>query len=142
MEDWLELTYNSLGTGYVVTVDYGFESDDNYKVTGSRNGTLRALQGHRLVREILASPGEQDITTSLDWTRVFEIGDREGLEVVTFQRQDQFLLEAGLLEELETRVEEATRESDTLRLRTEAREMVLPGGMAQSFQVLVQKKGK
>lgn len=140
MEDWLEQIYKRLGTGYVVTVDYGFESDDNYKVTGSRNGTLRAFQGHQLVSEILARPGEQDITTSIDWTRVFEIGAREGLEVVTFQRQDEFLLEAGLLEELETRVEEANRESDKLRLRTEAREMILPGGMAQSFQVLVQTK--
>jgi hypothetical protein len=33
-----------------------------------------------------------------------------------------------------------SRESDKLCLRTEAREMILPGGMAQSFQVLVQKK--
>jgi SAM-dependent MidA family methyltransferase len=139
-EDWLEQIYKRLGTGYVVTVDYGFESDDNYKATGSRNGTLRAYQGHQLVSEILASPGEQDITTSIDWTRIFEIGTREGLEVVTFQRQDEFLMEAGLLEELETRVDEATRDSDKLRLRTEAREMILPGGMAQSFQVLVQKK--
>ncbi|HZI88547.1 MAG TPA: SAM-dependent methyltransferase [Pyrinomonadaceae bacterium] len=140
MEDWLEQTYKSLGTGYVVTVDYGFESHDNFRVAGSRNGTLRAFQGHQLVSEILASPGEHDITTSIDWTRVFEVGTREGLEVVTFQRQDQFLLQAGLLEELETRVDETTRESDKLRLRTEAREMILPGGMAQSFQVLVQKK--
>lgn len=140
MEDWLAQIYKRLGTGYVVTVDYGFESDDNYIATGSRNGTLRAFQGHQLVSEILASPGEQDITTSINWTRVFEIGRREGLEVVTFKRQNEFLLEAGLLEELETRVAEATRESDKLHLRTEAREMILPGGMAQSFQVLVQTK--
>jgi SAM-dependent MidA family methyltransferase len=140
MEDWLEQIYKRLGTGYVVTVDYGFESDDNHKATGTRNGTLRAFQGHQLVSEILANPGEQDITTSINWTRVLEIGTREGLEVVTFQRQDEFLLEAGLLAELETRVDEVTRESDKLCLRTEAREMILPGGMAQSFQVLVQKK--
>jgi hypothetical protein len=44
------------------------------------------------------------------------------------------------LEEMEERVNQAVDESERLRLRTNAREMILPDGMAASFQVLVQER--
>ena len=49
-------------------------------------------------------------------------------------------MDEGLLDELELRVGECSDEGEKLRLRTSAREMILPGGMAASFQVLVQEK--
>ena len=76
----------------------------------------------------------------MDWTLVKMAGARNGLEVVAFERQDRFLLDAGLLAEMELRVNETPRESERLRVSTSAREMILPGGLAESFQVMVQKK--
>ena len=70
------------------------------------------------------------------------MGSRHGFEVVAFERQDRFLLAGGLLEEIELRVRESGEESERLSLRTSAREMVLPGGMAGSFQVLIQRKDR
>ncbi|MBA2528301.1 MAG: S-adenosyl-L-methionine-dependent methyltransferase, partial [Pyrinomonadaceae bacterium] len=55
-------------------------------------------------------------------------------------RQDRFLLDAGLLAEMELRVRETPLESERLRVSTSAREMILPGSLAESFQVLVLKK--
>ena len=46
----------------------------------------------------------------------------------------------GLLDELELRVSESADEAERLRLRTGCRELILPDGMAASFQVLVQEK--
>jgi len=48
-------------------------------------------------------------------------------------------LRAGLLEQLERRVAELHSEADALVLRSSARTLILPGGMSESFQVLVQK---
>ena len=59
---------------------------------------------------------------------------------IEFERQDHFLLKAGLLEELEAIVSESRTEAEKLKLRTSNREMILPDGMAASYQVLVQKK--
>jgi SAM-dependent MidA family methyltransferase len=134
IEDWFSQVRERLDRGYLVTVDYGSEAGDLY----SRNqGTLRAFRQHQFV-DVLSSPGEQDITSSINWTAAREIGKDLGFELVRFERLDRFLLQSGLLEELELRVDESEDESEKLRLRTSAREMILPGGMAENFQVMVQ----
>jgi SAM-dependent MidA family methyltransferase len=86
----------------------------------------------------LDQPGECDITASINWTQVKAVGDRVGLEVVEFAPQDKFLLSAGLLAELEYQLSLAQTEAEKAALMIGAREMILPGGMASSFQVLVQ----
>jgi SAM-dependent MidA family methyltransferase len=70
-----------------------------------------------------------------------EIGVQLGFELVEFEQQDRFLLKQGVLDELELLVAEAEGEAAKMRLRTSAREMILPGGLAGNFQVLVQRKG-
>jgi SAM-dependent MidA family methyltransferase len=71
---------------------------------------------------------------------VKRVGDQLGFEVKEFARQDRFLLAAGLLEQLALESQQAKSEAEKLGLSTAAREMILPDGMAASFQVLVQKK--
>jgi len=45
-----------------------------------------------------------------------------------------------LLDQLQYLLERAESEAEKASLTTGAREMILPGGMASSFQVLVQKR--
>ncbi|HEX4899947.1 MAG TPA: SAM-dependent methyltransferase, partial [Pyrinomonadaceae bacterium] len=97
-------------------------------------------QNHQLSENILESPGFQDITATVNWTQVKRVGLDAGLMTVELERQDRFLIREGLLEELEQRAIEAADNAEALRLRTSAREMILPSGMAASFQVLVQEK--
>jgi SAM-dependent MidA family methyltransferase len=81
------------------------------------------------------------MTTTVDWTSVKRLSRELGFEITQFERQDRFLLDAGLLQELELRTGEAPDEAERSRLRASTREMILPGGMCSSFQVLVQRKG-
>jgi SAM-dependent MidA family methyltransferase len=92
------------------------------------------------MENILAHPGERDLTTTVDWSFVKRTGERLGLEVTRFDRQDKFLIAAGLLEQLATEALRTESEAERLRLSTAAREMILPDGMAAHFQVLVQRK--
>jgi SAM-dependent MidA family methyltransferase len=62
------------------------------------------------------------------------------METVTFKRQDQFLLDAGILSELVRKTGSAGSEAEAARLSVGAREMFFPDGMGSTFQVLVQKK--
>jgi len=125
--------------GYVITVDYGQERRELLDPAERNDGTLRGFYRHQLISDVLSQPGEVDLTTTIDWTQIKEAGKRTQLETVRFQQLDQFLLAEGLLEELE---ESAARlsDSETLRLRTKSREMIMPHGLAGYFQVLVQKK--
>jgi hypothetical protein len=63
------------------------------------------------------------------------------LRTLSLERLDGFLLRAGLLEQLELESAHAASEAEVAALRLDSREMILPGGMASHFQVLVQKKG-
>jgi SAM-dependent MidA family methyltransferase len=139
IEDFLTKTARNLRAGYVITVDYGYEMYEARGVEEQSRGTLRAFRRHQLIDDVLANPGEQDLTTTIDWSFVSRIGERVGLEVVEFERQDLFLLHTGLLEELEALVDAAKSEAEKQQLRAQSREMILPNGMAAAFQVLVQK---
>jgi SAM-dependent MidA family methyltransferase len=139
IEDFLTQASQCLRAGYVVTVDYGYQRNEASAIEEQPRGTLRAFRRHQLVDDVLADPGEQDLTTTIDWSLVSRIGERLDLEVVEFERQDHFLLNAGMLEELEALVDAANSEAEKQQLRAQSREMILPNGMAAAFQVLVQK---
>ena len=140
VDDWLAGVASKLANGFVITVDYGAETAELYDVTRRPKGTLRGFSRHNFVDDVLAQPGEYDITSSVNWTQVKTVGEKLGLKVVDFASQDKFLLQAGLLDELEQQLSSAETEGQKASLTTGAREMILPGGMASSFQVLVQRK--
>lgn len=139
-EAWTTRAARTLGRGYVVTVDYGAEASALHGVPHRFAGTLRAFRGHTLSDDVLAHPGEQDITATIDWSAVRAAGERAGLETVLLMRQDEFLRRAGAVEQLARMSARACDEAEALSLRVGAREMILPGGMSESFQVLVQRK--
>lgn len=139
-EAWMMRASRAVGRGYVVTVDYGAEAVGLYDALHRRGGTLRGFRGHEFAVDVLAEPGEQDLTTTINWTQIAAAGAREGLETVVFEPQDKFLLRVGALEQLERMTARAAGEAERVALSLGAREMILPGGMSGSFQVLVQKK--
>lgn len=140
VEGWLSLISSKVTEGYLLTVDYGAEASDLYCSSERQNGTLRAFHKHRMIDNVLARPGEQDITSTIDWSALKTWGKKAGLESIDFQRLDRFLLDSGLLEELELRLGEAASDAERIRVSTAARSMILPEEMAASFSVLVQKK--
>jgi SAM-dependent MidA family methyltransferase len=125
--------------GFLITVDYGAERDELLNDPARRQGTLRAFRRHQIIDQVLSHPGEVDLTTTIDWTQIKEAGKRMELKTVGFERLDQFLLNEGLLDELEVAASQLG-DADALRLRTSAREMIMPNGMAALFQILVQRK--
>ncbi|MBV9926763.1 MAG: SAM-dependent methyltransferase [Acidobacteria bacterium] len=140
VSDWLARVSALVGKGFVINVDYGDEAAALYGAPHRREGTLRAFRGHEFVEDVLREPGTQDLTTTVNWTQVMAEGERVGLKTLSLERLDTFLLRAGLVEQLELESARAETEADLAALRLDAREMILPGGMASHFQVLIQRK--
>lgn len=138
--DWIERVAAKLRRGFLITIDYGAEAHDLFNPSVHMAGTLRAFHRHQFAEDVLAQPGVQDLTTTVDWTSIKSAGAAAGLQTVIHERQDKFLLQAGLLEQLEQELSHLQSESEKLCLRTSARPMILPDGMSASFQVLVQSK--
>lgn len=139
-EEWLADAASALKRGYVVTVDYGAEAVELYQSTERSEGTLRGFRAHQFVGDLLARPGAHDLTTTINWTGLKQAGKAAGLETISLERQDEFLLRAGLLDVLEQLTAQLPTEAERLRLKLGARDMILPGGMSRSFQVLLQQK--
>lgn len=139
--DWLNAVAKVIGNGFLITVDYGDEAAALYGAPHRRRGTLRAFRRHGLAEDVLCEPGGQDLTTTINWTQVIADGKRAGLRTPSLERLDGFLLRVGLVEQLELESAHAASEAEVAALRLDAREMILPGGMASHFQVLVQQKG-
>lgn len=142
IEDWLSAVSEKLEKGFLITVDYGAEATELYDAMLRPEGTLRGFSNHAFVDNLLAVPGEYDLTTTVNWTQVKNVGEKFGWKVIEFATQDKFLLNAGLPEQLQYRLSRAATGAERVALTTGARDMILPGGMASSFQVLVQNRAR
>ncbi len=139
-EDFIPRAASMIESGFLITVDYGAERSELLSDPQRHRGTLRAFHRHQMIDDVLAKPGEYDLTTTVDWTQIKETGKRAGLQTVRHESLNRFLLDEGLLDEI-TRLF-GTHQSDAhaLHISISAREMIMPHSMASSFQVLVQAK--
>jgi len=88
---WLEDAAHILHHGYILLLDYGW-TDEEYFQAPRPQGTVRGYRDHRLVENILADPGEQDLTAHVRWTPLMEEAKRLGLEVNEFIQQNRWLI--------------------------------------------------
>ena len=141
LENWFGAISKSLKTGFVVTVDYGATDLHACAPENPRYaGTLRGFRRHGFVDDLLANPGSHDLTSTVNWTAVERLGELRGLKVVDLKQQDKFMIDEGILDQLEIQSRDAESAAERIRLSTSAREMILPDGMAAKFQVMTQRK--
>jgi SAM-dependent MidA family methyltransferase len=87
---WWEQAAEALDAGRLMTIDYGGTLEELLNPARTR-GTLRAFTQHRVSDDVLASPGEQDITAHVNFSEIIATGQRAGLKTETFTTQSQFL---------------------------------------------------
>ncbi len=81
---------SSLQRGRLVTFDYGSTAQELF-VPERPQGTLRAYRQHRLSSQLLAEPGEQDLTAHVNFTQILRIGESAGLRTEGLLTQERFL---------------------------------------------------
>jgi SAM-dependent MidA family methyltransferase len=132
---WLERIAASLETGFILTIDYGYTRRELIRFP---EGTLMSYRRHRALEDVLARPGEQDITAHVDFTALQERGSELGLETVRFESLAQMLLRAGEPDSFASALR-AESEQEELRLRMQLKSLLF--GMGETFRVLLQRKG-
>ena len=74
---WIQTLATVLERGYVMTIDYGFESTDLYKPSRSQ-GTLRCYRNHTTNTSLYEQIGRQDITTYINFSALAHWGPNKG----------------------------------------------------------------
>jgi SAM-dependent MidA family methyltransferase len=133
--------------GLIVTLDYGFAAQKLFHPRARRFGTAAAYSRQRVHRDLLADPGEQDLTAHINFSDLERAGERHGARTLFFDGLAKFLLAIGVTNhELFKPVHEATIATAEegialLEARDEARRLILPDGMGEDLRVLVQARG-
>ena len=124
----------TLERGYVLTIDYGGTSED-LRAPHRMAGTLLAYHRGRVHDDVLARPGEQDLTAHVDFDRLRV----PGLRTVLFEEQSAFLRRLGVEEWLGRLDPSRLTPADLFNARLRAMELLAPAGLGR-LRVLLQAK--
>ena len=138
--DWIENAGRALERGFLLTIDYGQEARALYDARHHR-GTLLAYRDHTVSENLLDAPGEQDLTSHVNFTAVDLRGRRVGLQRTGLVTQSQFLVALGRGNEFADLYEPRQTEMEKLRARLLLKNLIHPDGLGEKFQVLIQHKG-
>src|SRR3990172_3506303 len=132
--EWIEDAARRLRRGFVILVDYGHDARDLYSAAHAA-GTLSAFSRHTSgMGETpgrpawLQRPGEQDITTHVDFTSIRNAGEAAGLTTLGFLDQTYFLL--GLTIASSSGLKAVPPSSLTNRLALQT--LLMPGGLGST----------
>jgi SAM-dependent MidA family methyltransferase len=135
---WIESIAAHLKQGYVMTIDYGYESRNLYQ-PGRSQGTLRCYHNHTTNQNPYGHIGLQDMTTYVNFSALRHWGAKLGLAESGLTDQGHFLLALGFTEAIrasfsgDLNIIQAARSIATLSHR-------LLVDMGPKFKVLIQQK--
>jgi len=129
---WLADLPRFLRRGVALLIDYGDTRHERYHPQND-GGSLRCYYRHRVLDDPLRHPGLQDITASVDFTRVAEGAAAAGFDVLGYATQASFLLACDIEGCLQARLAVA---GDHARLALAARILLLPQEMGTRCKVM------
>lgn len=129
---------SALDRGVAIFFDYGFPQHEFYHPQRSA-GTLMCHYRHRAHDDPFFLPGLQDITSHIDFSAIARAGAAEGMDLLGYTSQAQFLLNCGLSDLLA-----GTPADDVAAYAPQAVEvqkLTSPAEMGELFKVIAMGKG-
>ena len=132
---WWRSAAETLQHGRLLAIDYGLDAEEFFRPERSE-GTLRAYYHHQLSRDLLANPGEQDITAHVNFTALQQAGESAGLKTEALVSQGTFLTQIA---------EKTWKRPETFGQWTSARTrqfqtLTHPEHLGRPFRVLIQSR--
>jgi SAM-dependent MidA family methyltransferase len=137
IRDWLRSAAAAFAAGFILTIDYGYTTQEYYSEDRNR-GTLMCYHKHRLIEDPLVNIGEEDITAHVNFSSVKRWGEEEDFKTLGFCGQGAYLTSLGIDDELKRL---AVESKDYLFELARIKKLILPQGMGESHQVMIQYKG-
>ncbi|MBM7552296.1 SAM-dependent methyltransferase [Thalassobacillus pellis] len=138
MEDCAEVISSILESGVILTIDYGYTTDERSH-PARREGSLRGYRNHQLIKNILEAPGSMDITHHVQWDLWKEICESFGIHTVSLMKQREFLLETGILGKL-IQHDDNNPFSYVNKRNRAIRSLIMGEGISSAFDICVQVK--
>ena len=130
---WFDRIHARLERGLIVTIDYGFTRRELIRFP---QGTLMSYRRHQALDDVLADPGERDITAHVAFTDLVEYGEALGWRTVAFESLAQMIMRAGEADQFESTLAAST-DAERAKHRLQLKSLLF--GMGETFRVLVQR---
>ncbi len=124
-----------LQRGKLLTFDYGLESEEFFAPHRTK-GTLRAYRNHQQSNDVLADPGQQDITAHVNFSMIRNAGEAAGLRTAPSATQAAFL--TGIAERFWQ--DPARNGTWTAKQSREFQTLIHPQHLGRAFRVLLQAR--
>lgn len=125
-ESFVRTLGSKLSRGAVFLIDYGFPQAEYYHPQ-RHMGTVMCHQAHQMDTDPLARVGQKDITAHVNFTGIALAGNEAGLGVLGYCNQGRFLINCGLLQQME---------SADLPTRVMAQKLIMEHEMGELFKVI------
>jgi len=135
-EDWIHTLGDTLDQAVVLLIDYGYPRNAYYHAQRN-SGTLMCHYQHRAHPDPLILSCLQDITAFVDFTAMADAALEAGMEVCGFTTQGHFLMNMGILEEIETDIDNWPAH---LQKANEIKKLTMPNEMGENFKVMALSK--
>ncbi|MCE9610631.1 MAG: SAM-dependent methyltransferase [Chthoniobacter sp.] len=132
---WLDSLATKLTRGFALIIDYGFPRAEYYRPDRT-TGTIAGYAQHRRVADLLAAPGETDLTAHLDFTALAERATTAGLRLAGFTDQHHFIVALSTLHFPGTIPNTAASQRELRAFKT----LMHPQMMGRAFHVLAMEK--
>ena len=134
-ERWWQAAAELVSAGRLLTFDYGLEAEEFFAPHRSC-GTLRGYYRHHPIEDLLARPGDQDLTSQVNFSALRQEGEKRGLRTEFFGTQAQFLTQV-FSRLLKDSVRAPAWNSDKVR---QFQTLTHPDHLGRAFRVLVQAR--
>src|SRR5207248_2411174 len=132
---WMDRIAEALESGFHFTIDYGYVTREHIRFP---EGTLMSYRRHAASQDVLAEPGERDITAHVPFSAIEDRGLARGLHTVARESLAQTLLHAGEADQFSAALAGATPAAEQAR-RLQLKSLLF--GMGETFRTLIQRKG-
>lgn len=135
MTTWMARIIQQVGEAEFVFIDYG---DESHELTAAHRmeGTLMCYHRHRAHDNPWIHIGEQDITSMVDFDICQRVAKEANASIIGYMTQKSFLLEQGLLHELQQHSNPDPFSAEARRNRA-IRQLLLSDEMSERFHVLL-----
>jgi SAM-dependent MidA family methyltransferase len=132
---WIRNIAASLERGYHLAIDYGYLSREFY---AQPYGTLMCYWQHQATGDPYIRIGEQDMTAHVNFSDLMEEGKAVSLETVKFATQMEYLVQLGILDEIQRLAESG--DAASMQRLVKIKKLILPESMGERFKALIQNK--
>ena len=138
-QDYITRMADALSRGFLIAIDYGYTRDE--LLAGRHRGTVMTYRQHSASPNPYEAPGEQDITTHVNFTALSAVLQQRGMKVEKLLTQSQFLMGIGEETQFADAFEECRLPQERAKVALQLKHLVTPAGMGETFHVLIASKG-